>query len=128
MTAKILCDTNFLLVPIRFGVDIFHESEKTLKDATRFYVSSRVLDEINLLEKKAKPKFKKELAFAKKMAERCNLIYDSSCSLVDESLIHLSHEMGMILATTDSVLRKKARYEGIKVLYLRQRRYLILDG
>jgi rRNA-processing protein FCF1 len=128
MTTKILCDTNFLLVPIRFGVDIFQESEKTLKDFTSFYISTRVLEEINQLKKNAKPKFKKELIFAEKIAEKCNIIHDSSHSLVDDSLINLSREKDFILATTDSILRKKARLEGIKVLYLRQKRYLILDS
>jgi rRNA-processing protein FCF1 len=128
MPVKILCDTNFLLVPLRFGVDIFQESEKTLNDVTTFYVSSRVLDEIRILKKKAKPTFEKELMFAEKIAARCIFVNDNSCSLVDDSLISLSRKMGMVLATTDSMLRKKARLEGIKVLYLRQRRYLILDG
>jgi rRNA-processing protein FCF1 len=128
MPAKILCDTNFLLVPLRFGVDIFQESENTLNDVATFYVSSRVLDEIKILKKNAKPTFEKELLFAEKMVERCTLIYDPSCSLVDDSLISLAYDMDMVLATTDSVLRKKARLEGVKVLYLRQRRYLILDG
>ena len=128
MPVKILCDTNFLLIPIRFGVDIFQESEKTLNDVTTFYVSSRVLDEIRILKKKARPTIEKELMFAEKIAERCIFVYDDSCSLVDDSLISLANKMGMVLGTTDSILRKKARLEGIKELYLRQRRYLILDG
>ena len=128
LPSKILCDTNFLLVPLRFGIDIFQESEKTLNDKATFYVSSRVLDEIKILKKNAKPKFEKELMFAEKMAERCTFIDDSSCSLVDDSLISLSCEMDLVLATTDSMLRKEARLKGVKVLYLRQRRYLILDG
>ena len=128
MPSKILCDTNFLMVPLRFGVDIFQESEITLNDVATFYVSSRVLDEIGILKKKAKPTFEKELLFAEKMAEKCILIHDDSCSLVDDSLISLARKMDMILATTDSELRKKARSESVKVLYLRQKRYLILDG
>jgi rRNA-processing protein FCF1 len=128
MPTNILCDTNFLLVPLRFGVDIFQESQKTLNDVTTFYVSSRVLGEICILKKNAKPTFYKELLFAEKMAERCILIRDNSCLLVDDSLISLAQKKDMVLATTDSELRKKARSEGIKVLYLRQKRYLILDG
>ena len=34
----------------------------------------------------------------------------------------------MVIGTTDSELRKKARNERVKVLYLRQQRYLVLDG
>jgi rRNA-processing protein FCF1 len=128
LPTKILCDTNFLLVPLRFGVDIFTETDNALNDITSFYVSSRVLDEINLLRKDAKPSLEKELLFAFKMAELCSVIEDPSELLVDDSLIQLAKEQSMVLGTTDSELRKKARLEGVKVIYLRQRRYLVLDG
>jgi rRNA-processing protein FCF1 len=128
LPTKILCDTNFLLVPLRFGVDIFTETDNDLNDITSFYVSSRVLDEINLLRKDAKPSLEKELLFAIKMAELCSVIEDHSELLVDDSLIQLAKIHSMVLGTTDSELRKKARLEGVKVIYLRQRRYLLLDG
>jgi hypothetical protein len=128
LPTKILCDTNFLLVPLRFGVDIFTETDNALNDITSFYVSSRVLDEINLLRKDAKPSLDKELLFALKMAEQCSVVEDHSELLVDDSLIQLAKIHSMVLGTTDSELRKKARLEGVKVIYLRQRRYLLLDG
>ena len=87
LPTKILCDTNFLLIPLRFGVDVFTEADEVLNDLTEFYVSSRVLDEINLLRKKAKPSLDKELLFALKMTEQCVLIEDESEIKVDDSLI-----------------------------------------
>lgn len=128
LPTKILCDTNFLLVPLRFGVDVFTEADEALNDLTEFCVSRRVLDEINLLRKKAKPSLEKELLFALKMAEQCELIEDKSETQVDDSLIHLAKRHNMVIGTTDSELRKKARKEGVKVIYLRQKRYLLLDG
>lgn len=128
LPTKILCDTNFLLIPLRFGVDVFNEADETLNDLTEFFVSSRVLDEINLLREGAKPSFEKELLFALKMAELCVLICDESVTQVDDSLVQLAKNNKMVLGTTDSELRKKAREEGVRVIYLRQRRYLVLDG
>ena len=128
LPTKILCDTNFLLVPLRFGVDVFTEADEALNDLTEFCVSRRVLDEINLLRKKAKPSLEKELLFALKMAEQCELIEDKSETQVDDSLIHLAKRHNMVIGTTDSELRKKARKEGVKIIYLRQKRYLVLDG
>ena len=125
LPTKILCDTNFLLIPLRFGVDVFTESDEALNDLTEFYVSSRVID---LLSKDAKPSFEKELLFALKMIEQCKVIEDTSETLVDDSLIALARKSNMVLGTTDSELRKKARMEGVKVIYLRQKRYLVLDG
>ncbi len=128
MPTKILCDTNFLLIPIRFGVDVFSVTDDALNDISEFYVSSRVLDEINLLRRDAKPSLDKELLFALKMAERCKILEDRSTERVDESLIELAKKTGMVIGTTDSELRKRAREAGVKVVYLRQKRYLILDG
>ena len=128
LPTKILCDTNFLLIPIRFGVDVFSVADEALNDIASFYVSSRVIDEINLLKRDAKPGFEKELLFALKMAEQCEIIDDASEAPVDDSLIQLAKENSLVIGTSDSGLRKKARNEGVKVLYLRQRRYLVLDG
>ena len=128
LPTKVLCDTNFLLIPLRFGVDVFTETDEALNDLTEFYVSSRVLDEINLLREKAKPSLQKELLFALKMAEQCVLLDDKSETQVDDSLIQLAKKNNMVIGTTDSELRKKARGAGVKVVYLRQRRYLVLDG
>ncbi len=128
MPSKLLCDTNFLIIPLRFGVDVFTETDNALNDITSFYVSSRVIDEIKLLKETAKPSFEKELLFALKMAEQCVVVEDDSTGLVDESLIDLAEEHGFIIGTTDSELRQRARTYGVKVVYLRQRRYLVLDG
>ena len=128
LPTKILCDTNFLLIPLRFGVDVFNETDDALNDIAEFYVSSRVLDEINLLRLDAKPSLDKELLFALKMAEQCKVIQDESPLLVDDSLIELAKKHDMAIGTIDSELRKKARDEGVKVVFLRQRRYLVLDG
>ena len=128
LPTKILCDTNFLLIPLRFGVDVFAETEEALNDLTKLYVSSRVIDEIKLLKTDAKPNFEKELLFALKMIEQCEVIEDTSETLVDDSLIELARKNNMVIGTTDSELRKNARIEGVKVIYLRQKRYLVLDG
>ena len=128
LPTKILCDTNFLLIPLRFGVDVFTVADEALNDITSFYVSSRVIDEINLLKRDAKPGFEKELLFALKMAEQCEIIEDTSKTEVDDSLIQLAKQNDLVIGTSDSELRKKARHEGVRVLYLRQRRYLVLDG
>jgi rRNA-processing protein FCF1 len=128
LPTKILCDTNFLLLPLRFGVDVFNEVNDVLNDIVEFYVSSKVLNEINLLRKKAKPRLNKELLFALKMTEQCKIIQDDSKLLVDDSLVELAKKNFMVIGTTDSRLRKKARAEGIRVIYLRQKRYLVLEG
>jgi rRNA-processing protein FCF1 len=128
MPTRILVDTNFLLIPVRFKVDIFTDSSDAVNDLTEFYVSSRVLNEIRLLKEKSKPSFVKELRLAETYAGQCTLIEDPDNGEVDDSLVNLASRERMVLGTTDSELRQKARKAGVKVIYLRQRNYLVLDG
>jgi rRNA-processing protein FCF1 len=128
MPTKLLVDTNFLLVPVRFKVDIFTESQEAVNDLVEFYVSSRVLDEIQILKDRSKRSFVRELTLAERLVENCHVIYDSSMTKVDQSLIDLARKEGMFLGTTDAELRQNARKVGVKVVYLRQKSHLVLDG
>ena len=128
LPTKVLCDTNFLLIPIRFGVDILAETSEAVNDIVEFYVSSKVVEEINLLISNAKPGLERELRFALNMANRFRIIEDDSSLSVDDSLIRLAEKNNMILGTADKELRKKAKNSGVKVVFLRQSRRLLLDG
>jgi len=127
---KILFDTNFLLIPLRFGVDIFEEAERVLNLPPEYYVTRSVLKEIAQLKQGAGPSFAKELSFAEKIAERCGVldVEVEDGETVDESILRTASEKRFIVGTTDSELRKRLREAGVKVLVLRQRRYLELMG
>lgn len=128
MPTKLLVDTNFLLVPVRFKLDVFEETPKAVNDIVEFYVSSRVLDEIKILKERSKGNFVRQLKLAEKLAENCKVIDDNSRTRVDQSLIDLAIEHEMVLGTTDAELRQNARKAGVKVVYMRQKSHLVLDG
>jgi uncharacterized protein len=130
LRAKVLLDTNFLLVPIRFGVDILAEAERVLNQLVELTVSTGVLGELEALKEGAGPRFKKDLGFALSLASKCTIVeYEPlDGETVDDSLVKLAIIGGYVVATTDSELRRRLRSSGVKVLYLRQRRYLELDG
>ncbi len=130
MPPKILFDTNFLMIPLRFGVDIFEEAERALNQQPEYYVTRSVLKEIAQLKQGASPSFVKELSFAEKIAERCSVldVEVEGGETVDESILRTAEEKRFIVGTADAELRKKLRDAGVKVLVLRQRRYLELLG
>jgi len=127
---RILFDTNFLMIPLRFGVDIFEEAERALNQPPEFYVTRSVLKEIEHLKRDAGPNFVKELSFAEKLAERCSVLEVDveDGETVDDSILRTAENNRFIVATADAELRKKLRDSGVKVLVLRQRRYLELMG
>ncbi len=127
---KILFDTNFLMIPLRFGVDVFEEAERVLNQPPEYYVTRSVLEEIARLKQDASPSFVKELSFAEKLAERCSVleVEAEDEETVDESILRTAIENRMIVGTADAELRRRLREVGVKVLFLRQRRYLELVG
>jgi len=129
LPVKVLLDTNFLLVPIRFGVDIFAEAERALNQLVELTVTSGVLREMESLKEEAGPKFQRELDFALTLASRCAVVEDEprEGETVDDSLIRLASETNYVVATTDSELRRRLRDRGLKVLYMRQKRYLVVE-
>jgi hypothetical protein len=126
---RVLVDTNFLLVPIRFGVDIFAEAERALNQLVELTVSTGVLEEMGSLKEEAGPKFQRELGFAQELASRCAVVEEEprDGETVDDHLVRLASEHGYVVATTDSGLRRRLRGRGLRVLYLRQKRYLAVE-
>ena len=130
LPTKILFDTNFLLIPLRFGVDIFKEAERVFNQLPKYYVTRSVLKEIAILKQNASPSFVKDLCFAEKIAEKC-IVLDMEADddeTVDESILRIAKEKGLVVGTTDTDLKRKLREVGIKVLVLRQKKYLELIG
>lgn len=129
MPVKVLVDTNFLLIPIRFGVDIFTEAERALNQLVELTVSTGVLRELESLKEEARPRFRRELDFALALASRCVVVEDEpqEGETVDDSLIRLASAEGYVVATTDSELRRRLRSRGLRVVYMRQRRYLEVE-
>lgn len=127
--SKVLFDTNFLLIPSRFGVDIFAESERALNQKPEFIVTKSILEEIKILKQDAKPSFRRNLTLAQKLAEQCKVVDDhqEKDEEVDDAIIRVSTNNNYIVGTTDAELRKRLHGKGVKVLFLRQRNFLMLE-
>jgi len=129
-SAGVLLDSNFLFIPLKFGVDIFDELRGLLGENIKFLVTRPVLKEIDLLRRGAKPGFLKEIGFARKMAEKCDVFEDSlkEGETVDQSLVRVAIEEGFSVATNDAKLRKTLKREGVPTVFLRQRAFLEVEG
>ena len=126
----VLLDSNFLFIPLKFGVDIFEELRRLFGENIKCFVTRPVLKELDQLSERAKPGFIKEIAYASKMAEKCDVFEDSlrMGETVDESLVRIALEEGFYVATNDSELRKALKKEGVTIIFLRQRAFLEIDG
>ena len=127
----IIFDTNFLLLPIRFGIDVFDQLDILLDIAYEPTITKSVLKELDILKKGGQPSFIKEINFVLSNLSKYKIIDDDNSNNngdVDSKLLRLAKENSYIVATTDNELRQRLRNEGIPVIYLRQKNHLALDG
>lgn len=124
---EVVIDTNFFMVPFQFNVDIIDELEKALP-SYNLTTPIFVINELKGLKRNNKGKIRLNADLALKLANSSNIeIKDISLEnneTVDDALLRVSE----VLATNDIELKKRARKKGITVAYLRQKKYIAIDG
>jgi rRNA-processing protein FCF1 len=129
-SAAVILDSNFLFIPLRFGVDIFEELHRLLGRNVRCVVTMPIIDELRLLRTDAKPSFRKEVDFALGLVDRCEVMEASlgPGEAVDDSIVRVASDGPFIVATNDAELRRRLRKAGVSVVFLRQRNHLEIEG
>ena len=124
---EVVIDTNFFMVPFQFNVDIITELENLLP-SYRLTTPSFVINELKGLKKNNKGKIRLNANLALKLANSSKIeIKDISLlenETVDDALLRVSE----VLATNDIELKNRAKNKGITVAYLRQKRYIAVEG
>ena len=124
---EVVIDTNFFMVPFQFNVDIITELEKLLP-SYKLTTPSFVINELKGLKKNNKGKIRLNANLALKLANSSKVeIKDISLlenETVDDALLRVSE----VLATNDIELKNRAKDRGITVAYLRQKKYIAVEG
>ena len=124
---EVVIDTNFFMVPFQFNVDIITELEKTLP-SYKLTTPSFVINELKGLKRNNKGKTRLNANLALKLANSSKIeIKDISLlenETVDDALLRVSE----VLATNDIELKNRAKDKGITVAYLRQKKYIAVEG
>ncbi|WP_458405150.1 type II toxin-antitoxin system VapC family toxin [Methanobrevibacter sp.] len=124
---EVVIDTNFFMVPFQFNVDIITELENTLP-SYKLTTPSFVINELKGLKRNNKGKTRLNANLALKLANSSKVeIKDISLlenETVDDALLRVSE----VLATNDIELKNRAKDKGITIVYLRQKRYIAIEG
>ncbi|MBM4240170.1 MAG: twitching motility protein PilT [Euryarchaeota archaeon] len=115
------------MIPAQFNVDIISEIEQILPSYS-LSVPSFVIDEVESIKKRSKGSDKIAASVALKIAHSPNIKIIKSDLRKNENVDNALLRISKILCTNDVELRKKARSKGIAVVYLRQKKYLTVDG
>ena len=124
---EVVIDTNFFMVPFQFNVDVITELENTLP-SYKLTTPSFVINELKGLKRNNKGKTRLNANLALKLANSSKVeIKDISLlenETVDDALLRVSE----VLATNDIDLKNRAKNKGITVVYLRQKKYIAVEG
>lgn len=119
---KVLIDTNFFLIPGKFGVDFMKELERFGKP--EMFTLDLVLKELRMLAE-GKGKDARNAKLGIELIQRKNIrILESKGKHADDELERISAEGSFVVCTQDRELQKRLRKEDIEVIFLRQGKVL----
>ncbi len=117
------------MMMIQLGVDVVEELKLLLPSYYDLIVPSIVINELFSLKKKAKGRDKIASSIALQIAQSdaFKIVEIEKNDHVDNLLLNYCTDDD-VLCTNDKILRRRARKRGITVCYLRQHRFLEIDG
>lgn len=113
------------MIPFQFGVDIFDELNRLLDVKYEICVTEGVIKELERMSAggRARGKFARE---ALKIAGGLKKI-GSGMLDVDEELVSFASK-DVLVCTNDKVLKERIRKKRAPVIYLKQKKYLAIEG
>jgi len=114
-TVFIILDTNFLLIPHQFGVDIFSEID-LLFPIHQLVVPQGVFEELIEIKKASRGKDGIAAKVGLELLKKRTHTLIESVGLVDDFILKHAHECGGVVATNDGPLKRRLRTSGVHVI------------
>ncbi len=128
---QIILDTNFLLIPGDKGVDIFSEIERIMSEPYELCVLDKTVEELNsLVEKSSKKKegFNAKLGIILLKQKNLKTLKSFSGEYADRAIFDYAEKNSekVIVATQDKGLKDRLEKIPVRIIQLRQEKYLVL--
>ena len=114
-----MLDTNFLLVPVQFKVDIFRQLRGN--DLVTLDLCVKELEKIS----KGKGKSAEHSKIALDLLKKRKIRIIKANKPTDSSLMNYAQQHNCAVATNDRKLIKRLKNKGIKVIRLSQKKYIV---
>ncbi len=130
MARRVLVDSSFLMIAFELPLDVFGELEKILSVQVEPVILPPVVEELERLASRGKPKVRRIALSALKLADKCVRlnVERKQGETVDDYLVRVAKELKLPVATADLDLKRRLRSEGIPSAFLRGGRKLELEG
>ena len=124
---RIIIDTNFLMIPGQFRVDIYSEFRRICNFNYGLFIFEQSIYELkNTVRNAKKGRDKKAAQFALKLIKLKNINLIKSENKDVDSLILENADNDTVVASQDILLRKNLLKKQVSVIILRQKKYLQL--
>jgi len=126
---KVILDSNFLMIPFQFHIDIFQEIEYLLQKKVDFIVPSAVKQELTSISARG-GEGSSEASLALQLASRCRVVEVSLQpeETVDDAIVKAAQKLSAVVATNDIELKKKLRDILVPVVFMRDKSKLEIEG
>lgn len=123
MKKKVIIDTNFLLIPSQFKIDIFSEIERIMTLPYELFVLDKSIDELNKIIKQQRGKDKTAAKLALQLIEGKVNIIKTEEGLVDDLIVELA-DNNTFVCTQDKELKQRVKEKCGKLISMKQKQYL----
>ncbi len=118
----VLLDTNFLLLPFQFKINILDDLEYLVEQSHRFVVSSCTISELqDIGAHVGKHGMAARLALKLVEANRHRIDVVQSTQTVDDWIVDYAAKHNAIACTNDSKLRRRLKKQGVAVVSMKSR-------
>jgi len=123
---KIILDTNFLLIPGQFKVDIFTEIQRICGFQYKLYIIDSTVNELEKILETGKMADKQAVKLALELIKSKDIYTMSSdTAYVDRAILDIA-DKNTFVATQDAELKQKLKDKSVGVITLRQKKYLVM--
>jgi len=137
----VIIDTNMLLVPGQFKVDIFTELDRIMDEPYEITILEGSLQELEKIKKtgsgadKQAAKLghmllehqKKRESAASSNCKGLKILHSSKEKTVDDAIVEIAED-DTLVATNDSGLKRRLLEKGVRVIYLKQQQHLAISA
>jgi rRNA-processing protein FCF1 len=117
MKSKVIIDTNGLMIPGQFGLDIFSELGRLGFDS--YLVPRASVKELDKIYSQGRGKERTAAKIALSLLDRCTIIEKNG--FADDIITDMAVEMDAAVLTNDIELKKRLCSKGVTIVYLQDK-------
>ena len=123
---RIILDTNFLLIPSQFNVDVFSQIKKLMTVPYELHVLDETVKELEKIKEEQKGKSRDAAKLGLQLIEGRVKVITTTGGHADDIIVAVA-DKDTIVATQDQGLKRRLKEKDIQIIYLRQKKHLQLQ-